>query len=151
MLDPITYEIEVPCSQQQAFKVFADIGSWWPLDKRSTSMHHNTTPKSLQVDQRVGGEIIEITEEGAEYLWGTIRTYDQYELFVMDFHMGMPAPDPASQVEVRFTALDKNCTKVTLTQSNWEAFGDMAEMMRGGYGGSWGLLFENAYCAACKE
>ena len=36
-----------------------------------------------------------------------------------------------------------------LTQSNWEAFGDLAEMMRGGYGSGWVLIFEQAYNAAC--
>jgi len=38
---------------------------------------------------------------------------------------------------------------VELTQSNWEAFGDLAEMMRGGYGSGWVIIFEKAYKSAC--
>jgi len=149
MLDPISYTIDVPCNQETAFTVFTDIGSWWPLDKRSNSMRTDQTAKSVSLTPKPGGKIIELTEEGIEYHWGTVRIFDPHDLFVMDFHMGLPPMDPASQVEVSFIALDDNRTRVTLTQSNWEAFGDMAEMMRNGYGGSWGLLFEDAYKAAC--
>ena len=58
--------------------------------------------------------------------------------------MGLP-PENASLVEVRFTELENERTRVELTQSNWEAFGDMAEMMRGGYGSGWVIIFEQAY------
>ncbi|MBL4619216.1 MAG: hypothetical protein GXP04_10640 [Alphaproteobacteria bacterium] len=150
MLDPITFTIEVPCNQQQAFETFADIGSWWPLDKRSASMRvEGQTAKSVSLTPKSGGKVIEVTQDGTEYLWGTVRDYNPNELFSMEFHMGLPPVDPASLVEVRFTVVDDERTRVELTQSNWEAFGDMAEMMRGGYGGSWGLLFEEAYKAAC--
>ena len=48
MLDPINKTIEVRCSQEQAFRVFVnDMGSWWPLDKRSMSMHTGKPAKSL--------------------------------------------------------------------------------------------------------
>ena len=66
----------------------------------------------------------------------------------MDFHIGLP-PANASLVEVRFTVLDADRTRVELTQSNWEAFGDMAEMMRGGYGSGWVIIFVQAYKSAC--
>jgi hypothetical protein len=55
--------------------------------------------------------------------------------------MGLSPPVPAesaSLVEVRFTALGDKRTRVELTQSNWEAFGELAEMMRGGYGSGLG-------------
>ena len=54
--------------------------------------------------------------------------------------MGRPA-ETASLVELRFTALENDRTRVELSHSNWEAFGDMAEMMRGGYGSSWVIIF----------
>ncbi|HEY8691536.1 MAG TPA: hypothetical protein VIR57_02230 [Chloroflexota bacterium] len=66
----------------------------------------------------------------------------------MDFHMGLPA-EKAGLVEVRFTALENERTRVELTHSNWEAYGDMAEMMRGGYGSGWVIIFEEAFKAAC--
>ncbi len=150
MLDPITYTIEVPCSQEKAFGVFVnEMGSWWPLDKRSMSMMNGGKPaKSLRIDPKLGGEIVEIGHDDTEHLWGTIRSYDPHGALAMDFHMGLPA-DNASLVEVRFTELEDDRTRVELTQSKWEAFGDMAEMMRGGYSSGWVIIFEQAYKSAC--
>lgn len=150
MLDPIIVTIEVPCSQKKAFGVFVnDMGSWWPLDKRSMSLMNGGKPaKSLRIDPKQGGKIVEIGHDDTEYLWGTIKSFDPNDSLSMDFHMGMPAEN-ASLVEVRFTELEDDRTRVELTQSNWEAFGDMAEMMRGGYGSGWVIIFEQAYKLAC--
>ena len=149
MLDPITSTIDVPCNQEKAFGVFVDMGSWWPLDKRSMSLMSGGQPaKSLQVEPKHGGKIVEIGHDDAEHLWGTIKSFDPHDFLSMDFHMGLP-PETASLVEVRFTILGENQTQVELIQSNWEAFGEMAEMMRDGYGSSWGIIFEEAYKSAC--
>jgi hypothetical protein len=150
MLDPIVKTIEVPCGQKKAFTVFVnDMPRWWPLDKRSMSLKSLGKPaKALRIDARREGKIVEIAHDDTELLWGTITAYDPYDLFRMNFHMGMP-PQNASVVEVRFTPIDHQRTRVELTQSNWEAMGDMAEMMRGFYGSSWDLLFGEAYKSAC--
>ena len=150
MLDPIVKTIDVACAQEKAFGLFVTgMGSWWPLDKRSMSLMNGGQPaKSLRIDAKEGGQIVEIGPDDTEYLWGTITSYDPHELVRMDFHMGLP-PENASLVEVRFTALEDERTRVELTQSNFEAFGDMAEMMRGGYGSGWVIIFEEAYHRAC--
>lgn len=150
MLDPITKSIEVPCSQEKAFRVFVnEMGSWWPLAKRSMSLMHGGKPaKSLRIESKLGGKIVEIGHDDTEHLWGTIKSYDPHDFLSMDFHMGMPA-ESASLVEVRFTTLGNERTRVELTQSNWEAFGEMAEMMRGGYGSGWVIIFEQVFKSAC--
>lgn len=150
MLDPIRKTIIVPCNQHKAFDIFLqDMPDWWPLDKRSMSlMNSKKLPKELSVDAREGGEIVETAWDNSEYVWGTITQYDPYDYLAMDFHMGMPKEN-ASLLEIAFEELDDGRTRVELTQSNWEAFGDLAEMMRGGYGSSWDLLFEDAYFRAC--
>ena len=150
MIDPIISTIEVPCDQEKAFGVFVnEMGSWWPLEKRSMSLKHVGAPaKALRVEAREGGQIMEISPDDSEHLWGTFRSFDPHESVSMDFHMGMPA-DNASLVEVRFTALGDDRTRVELTHSNWEAFGDMAEMMRGGYDSGWVIIFEGGYAEAC--
>ncbi len=136
MLDPIVKTIEVPCGQEKAFRVFVnEMGSWWPLHKRSVSMISGKPAKSLCIEPKQGGKIVEIG-------------YDPNDSISMDFHIGMPA-ESASLVEVRFTALGRERTRVELTQSNWEAFGELAEMMRGGYGSGWVIIFEQAFKSAC--
>ena len=105
--------------------------------------------KSLRIDPKQGGKIVEIGHDDTEHHWGTIKSYDPHDSLSMDFHMGLPAEN-ASLVEVRFTALEGDRTRVELTHGNWEAFGDMAEMMRGGYGSGWVIIFEQAYKSACS-
>ncbi len=149
MLDPIIKTIEVPCSQEKAFGVFVnEMGSWWPLDKRSMSMKSGKPAKSLRIEPKQGGKIVEIGHDDTEHLWGTIKSYDPHDSLSMDFHRGLPA-EIASRVDVRFTALGNERTRVELNHSNWEAFGEMAEMMRGGYGSGWVIIFEQAYKSAC--
>ena len=50
---------------------------------------------------------------------------------------------------MRFPALAEDRTKVALTHRIWEACGDMAEMMYGGYGSNWIMIFKEAHKAAC--
>ena len=152
MIDPLVKTIEVPCSQETAFGVFIkEMDSWWPLDKFSVSAMDGQPAKALRVEPRLGGQIVEIGPDDTEYLWGTIKSYDPYDAFSMDFHIPQPSEivEDASLVEVRFTALAMDQTRVELTQSNWEAFGERAEALRGGYGGGWVVIFEQAFKAAC--
>jgi hypothetical protein len=152
MLEPIINTIEVPCGQEQAFKVFTtEMHAWWPLDKRSMSLRSTgKPPKSLNVDPKLGGRIVEIDAEDTEHHWGTFRAFDPSSGLSMDMHMGLPAEN-ASTVAVTFEAIGKDRTRVELTHSNWEAFGDMAEMMRNGYGSGWVLIFEGGFAAACQS
>ena len=66
----------------------------------------------------------------------------------MDFHIGLPAEN-ASLVTVTFTRLDEATTRVVLTHTRWEAFGDLAAQMHGGYGSSWAMILER-FGAACN-
>ena len=67
-------------------------------------------------------------------------------------HIPRPGYDKVESrtlVEVRFTALGNGRTRVELTQSNWEALGESAAMIRGGYGKGWTAIFEQAFKSAC--
>jgi uncharacterized protein YndB with AHSA1/START domain len=150
-LEPLVKTIEVPCSQEKAFRVFLEMSSWWPLGKFTTSAIGGAPAKSIRVEPKAGGQIVEIGHDDTEHLWGTIRTYDPFEFLRMDFHIPVPGErvESRSTVEVRFTTLGAERTRVVLTQSNWEAFGRRAQMMQGGYGKGWAVIFEQAYKAAC--
>ena len=149
MLEPLVSRIEVACDQKTAFMIFVEqMGTWWPLAKRSMSMHKGEVPKGLRTDPRAGGKIIETGQDDTEYVWGSFKRFEPHDFVSMDFHMGLP-PEQASLVEVRFVRVSNTRTQVELTQSNFEAFGDMAEMMRRGYGSGWVLIFEGGFRDAC--
>lgn len=155
MLDPIVKTIEVPCDQKKAFTVFLDeMASWWPLDKFTTSMMKGAPAKTIKVDAREGGQIIEVASDDSETLWGTIKKFDPYDFFSMDFHIPGP-PDfevgKFSHVEIKFSKLADQKTQVELTQTNLEIFEELAEGVHGGYSFGWGLIFEQAYKAACES
>ena len=152
MLEPLIKTIEVPCSQEEAFDIFiTEMDSWWPLGKFTVSAFSGNAAKGIRVEPRVGGRIVEVGHDDNEHQWGTIRSYDPYELVSMDFHIPEPGDTSGRTtfVEVTFTPSRLGRTRVQLTQSNWEGLGDLAEPMRGGYGGGWVEIFEKAYVEAC--
>ena len=151
MLDPVIKTVDVPCPQQRAFETFVDFPKWWPLEKRSMSIMWAKAPaKSLSVEAQEGGRIVELAADDQEHHWGTFRVFDPHSHVQFDFHMGLPA-EQTGQVDVRFTALSATETRVELVHSNWEGYGDMAEMMFNGYGSSWAMLFEEHFAGAFSD
>lgn len=154
MYDPIVKTIEVPCNQKMAFEVFIEqMDSWWPMGKFTTSAMSGTPAKSIRVEAKEGGDIVEIGPDGDEHYWGTILKYDPYDLLSVDFHITTPHEErgPGSKVDIVFTVLDDERTKVALTQTGWEVFGDKEriEGIRGGYDFGWNLIFVEGYKKAC--
>ena len=150
MLAPVIKTIDVPCNQEQAFKIFIEeITTWWPLDKNSVSAMGGGVAKAVSIEPKVGGKIIEIGHDDTGHFWGTVNSYEPHAAFSLNWHIGLPA-ESASLVGVTFTAIKDDKTRVELTHSNWEAFGDKAADMRAGYEGGWVGVFETAYQAACQ-
>ena len=150
MLEPVIKTIDVPCNQEQAFNVFIEeITTWWPLDKNSVSAMGGGVAKAVSIEPKVGGKIVEIGHDDTEHFWGTVNSYEPHSAFSLNWHIGLPA-ESASLVAVSFTSIDDGKTRVELTHSNWEAFGDQAADMRAGYEGGWVGVFETAYHAACQ-
>ena len=149
MLDPVVKVIDVPCNRQTAFDIFvADINSWWPLDKNSVSAMGGNAARSLKLESKVGGSIVETGHDGTEHLWGSVKEYNPPDMIALNWHIGLPDTS-ASLVEVRFTEVSANETRVELIHSNWEVFGDKADDMRNGYNAGWVGVFEQAYFNAC--
>ena len=159
MIEPLVKTVEVPCDQATAFQVFVEeMTTWWPLDRFTVSAMTGTPAEAIKVDTSVGGKIIEVGPEGQEYLWGIVKAFDPSDFFAMDFHI--PTPDEAigpadplelsTLVEVRFTVLDENNTKVELTQSNFEGLGPRGADIRGGYTHGLEMIICQAYKAACE-
>jgi hypothetical protein len=150
MFPALTSIVEVPCSREKAFKIFTEqMGTWWPIHQRSMSMAWHSKPaKSLEVQAKLGGKITEIGDDDTQHHWGTFTDFAPHDRVRFDLHMGMP-PDQTSHVEVVFEALSDNATRVILTQTNFEGFGEMAAMVLQGYTSGWPVIFEQAYAKAC--
>lgn len=151
MLEPLVKTIEVPCSCEHAFKTFVEnTASWWPLDKNSVSAMNGEVAKNVVIEAKQGGKIYETGHDDTEHHWGTVTRYNPYNDFSMDWHIGMSSDSP-SEVSVVFTDLGNGTTRVALTHSRWEAFGDKAEDMRNGYDGGWVGVFEEAFKGVCSK
>lgn len=151
MLEPIVKTIDVPCSCEHAFKTFIEnTASWWPLDKNSVSAMNGAVAKSVSIEAKEDGRIVEIGHDDTEHHWGTVTQYNPYTNFTMDWHIGMASESP-SEVSVVFTDLGDGNTRVELTHSRWESFGDKAEDMRNGYNAGWAGVFEEAFKNGCAS
>ena len=150
MIPPIEKSITVPCDQARAFETFlSGMSTWWPLDKFTYSAMQGAPAKTIRIDAKEGGEITEIGADDTETPWGHVETYNPNSYMALRFHIPAPGHEDGglSLLEIRFTEVDTG-TQVDLTQSDFEGIGEMAEMVRGGYGQGWTMIFEGAYAAA---
>ena len=152
MIPPIEKSITVPCDQKLAFETFlSGMGDWWPKDKFTYSAMKGAPAKTIRVDAREGGKITEIGADDTETPWGHVETYDPYGFLGLRFHIPAPGHEDGglSLLELTFTTTDDG-TRVDLRQSDFEGIGEMGEMVRGGYGQGWTMIFEGAFAAACS-
>ena len=150
MTDPVVKTVVVPCSQERAFSIFAtDFAKWWPKDKHSVSAMGETAKpaKEVRLDPRTGGDVWEIGPDGTRYEWGSVAVYDPHARLSLNWHIARPKEE-ATTVDVTFEPVPDG-TKVTLTHTGWEVFGENAGSMRENYNGGWVHVFETCFGEAC--
>ena len=149
MTDPVIKTVEVPCSQERAFGIFAsDFSVWWPKDKHSVSAMGGAPAREVSLEPQQGGAISEIAHDGTKHNWGSVSVYDPHARLSLLWHIGKPVEE-ATVVDIAFEAVSGG-TKVTLTHHGWEALGDDAEKMREGYNAGWVHVFETCFAKACQ-
>ena len=118
--------IEVHAAQQRAFDVFTrDFGAFKPPD-------HNllTAPiAETVVETYVGGNIIDRGTDGSECRWARVLAYEPPHRFLFSWDISPrwqvePDPDKTSEVEVTFTALTDDRTRVTIEHRHLDRHGD---------------------------
>jgi uncharacterized protein YndB with AHSA1/START domain len=144
---PILKTIEVNATQARVFETFVSrISEWWPLDKFARS--RTEKPRSVVIEQFVGGSIYEVANNGDQLAWGRVTVFEPPSRLAMDWHLGRPI---ATEVRVEFEVVSATITRVRLTHSGWEkleAVGATAE--RGGYEMGWALIFEQRFLSAAS-
>lgn len=111
---PIRQSIQVRQQRDRTFLTFVRrIAEWWPLIPFSSGASRVVR---VAFEERVGGRIYEVWDDGAERDWGRVEEWEPPERFVMTWNItGEP-----TDVELRFTQLDDGTTRVDLEHRGWE-------------------------------
>ena len=139
---PVRRSIEVKASIERAFDVFtAGFGSWWP--------HSHTISKgklkTAVIEPRVGGRWYGEDEDGTKTDWGHVLAFDRPSHLVLAWQISSDwrfDPEVLSEVELRFTPLSSNLTRVQLEHRHLERLGPNFEEMRAAFESSngWGAI-----------
>lgn len=141
-LEPITKTMTVARSQEETFEFFtARINDWWP--KRTHSIGQDKTAR-VDFEPHVGGRIFETQEDGTEVQWGKVLVWDAPHRVVHSWHLSR-GEDKATEVEITFTALGENETRVDLVHRNWEKLGADAARIHDQYQGGWDHVFGECF------
>jgi uncharacterized protein YndB with AHSA1/START domain len=128
---PVRKSIEVEAPPELAFEVFVNrFGLWWPRS------HHigAADPETFVIEPRAGGRWFERGVDGCECDVGKVLVHEPPVRLVLIWQLSADwtfDPDLHTEVEVRFTAVGEDRTRVELEHRNLERFGDRAEAVRG--------------------
>jgi uncharacterized protein YndB with AHSA1/START domain len=134
---PVIKIVTVRANQSRAFNRFtSEMAGWWPLASHSTA---GGNAETVVMENRVGGRIVERIRGGGEAVWGTITAWDPPRRVTFTWHPGDP-PEKATNVDVRFVAIDAARTRVELEHVGFERLGAMAKKARRGYPIGWAYV-----------
>jgi hypothetical protein len=135
-LPPVVRSVLVSWSQEAAFRRFTDqFASWWPWRTHSIG---GTRVRRVVFETRVGGRIFEEHADGRRFQWGTVLEWEPPARVKFTFHPTR-RPDQAQDVEVRFLP-EPDGTRLELTATRWENWGQGAARARRGYETGWGYV-----------
>jgi uncharacterized protein YndB with AHSA1/START domain len=118
--------IEVNAPQQRAFEVFTrDFGAFKPPEHNLLAVPIAETV----VETHVGGHIIDRGTDGSECRWARVLAYEPHDRFVFSWDISPywqveTDEDKTSEVEVTFTALAQDRTRVDIEHRHLDRHGD---------------------------
>jgi uncharacterized protein YndB with AHSA1/START domain len=154
-VEPIHRSVTVRCTPERAFRVFTDqMGAWWPLEThgRAADQFADEAVKAerLEVQGRIGGQIIEHMSNGVSLPWGEFLAWEPPTRLVLAWKPHS-RPVPPTEVEVRFLP-DGDGTRVELEHRGWERVGAEAAEVREAYGSPQGWVTTlNVFAAAIER
>ncbi len=126
MTEPLRISFDVECPAHHAFAVWtAGIATWWPADHTVSGQAGLT----VVMDDGVGGRIYERTPDGTEHDWGEVTAWDPPDRLAYLWHLRRDRTD-ATEVEIRFLALDAGRTRIEIEHRGWERLGRAAGQWR---------------------
>jgi uncharacterized protein YndB with AHSA1/START domain len=129
-----------------AFEVFtAQIEAWWPM-----ATHHigQADCAAVVIEPRVGGRWLERGVDGSECKWGHVLAWEPPNRVTLMWQLSAKFefdPSIETEVDVRFTAVDANTTRVDLEHRGLDAYGADAAAMRESFGSpsGWNGMLEH--------
>jgi uncharacterized protein YndB with AHSA1/START domain len=154
-VEPIRRSVTVRCTPEDAFRVFTDqMDDWWPLETHGRAADQladeGVKAERLEVQGRIGGQIIEHMSNGESLPWGEFLAWEPPTRLVLGWkpHSRPVAP---TEVEVRFLP-DGDETRVELEHRGWERVGAEAPEVREAYGSPQGWVTTlNVFAAAIER
>lgn len=125
-LTAVDASIEVNASAERAFEVFTrDFGAFKPPEHNLLAVPIAETV----VETHVGGHIIDRGADGSECPWATVLAYEPPNRFVFSWNISPhwqieTDTDKQSEVEVTFTALSEDRTRVVINHRHLDRHGD---------------------------
>ena len=133
-LAPVRKSIVVRATAADAFQIFTDdIDGWWPR-----THHIGKAPmRRVIVEPRAGGRCFTEQIDDTECDWGTVLVWEPPSRLVFAWQVThewgfQPDVASASEVEVRFTPVGAESTRVDLEHRHFERQGAGAQAMRAG-------------------
>ncbi len=146
----VSTEVLVWAPAGHAFEVFTTgIGTWWDSDK-----HILAAPLAEMVfEPFVGGYIIDRGTDGSECRWSRVLAYDPPPRVVLSWDITTAwqretDPSRTSEIEVIFTPMGSEQTRVVLTHRHLDRHGDGWQGMRNAVSGGWDL---SGFAAAARR
>lgn len=114
----------VSVSPAVAFRIFTEeTDSWWQRGFRFRQSEHESS--TLHFEGGEGGRLVERASdiEGGEFEFGRILVWKPAEALSFAFRARANEPGEESRVDVRFDRdeAEPNATRITVTQTGWEA------------------------------
>jgi uncharacterized protein YndB with AHSA1/START domain len=127
---PVKKSVTVDAPIAKAFEVFtAGFGRWWPI----THKIGKAPMKNAIIEPRAGGRWYEVGDDGSECDWGEVLKWEAPNHVLLAWRIRMDwqyDPNLLTEVDVRFTALGENSTRVDLEHRLLENMGEAAEQAR---------------------
>ena len=144
-IESVKKQIVVNVGLERAFKVFtAGLDRWWPREH-----HIGKSPlKRAVLEERVGGRWYSVCDDGSECDVGKVLSWEPPNRLLLAWQITADWQFDAAfvtEVEVTFTALSANQTRVELEHRDLERFGARAPDLRKAIDapGGWGKIIEN--------
>jgi len=146
---PIRAVTTVALPLAEAFETFVDeIGAWWPLPYTYAESRLET----VCIEPRVGGSWFERDRDGLKRSWGRVRALEKDERIVLSFAVSPlrkeEPPERSSEVELRFSSLERNRTSLELEHRKLESHGEGADALHDRMLRAWPLVL-TAYTRFC--